>query len=62
MFTIRNEQRHLQIGYLKYVLAVSDIENNNLILSAKYSLINSAQQLPLEPSQVHPQTIIHVSS
>lgn len=39
-----------------------DIEGNNLILSAKYSLINSVQQLPSELSQVHPNSVVHVST
>lgn len=37
-----------------------DIEGNHLILSAKYSLINSAQHLPSELSQIHPNSVVHV--
>ncbi|CAL5439115.1 unnamed protein product [Camellia sinensis] len=34
-------------------------ESNNLILTAKYSLIKSAKQLPAEVSQICPHSIIH---
>lgn len=37
-----------------------DVEGSNLILTAKHSLINSAQQLPAEVSQVRPHTVVHV--
>lgn len=38
-----------------------DIEGHNLVLSAKYSLINSAEKLPVEISEIHPNTMVHVS-
>ena len=38
----------------------ADIESNKLVLSAKYSLINSAHQLPSDISHINPQSIIHV--
>ncbi|KAJ4823880.1 hypothetical protein Tsubulata_010462 [Turnera subulata] len=34
-------------------------ESNNLVLSAKYSLINSADQIPSDLSQVHPNSVVH---
>ncbi|GMP97188.1 hypothetical protein CsSME_00045548 [Camellia sinensis var. sinensis] len=40
-------------------LLVLDAESNNLILTAKYSLIKSAKQLPAEVSQICPHSIIH---
>lgn len=49
----------LKPGYEFDQLLVLDIEGNNLILSAKYSLINSAQQLPSELSQIHPNSVVH---
>ncbi|PQQ21311.1 rRNA biogenesis protein RRP5 isoform X1 [Prunus yedoensis var. nudiflora] len=49
----------LKPGYEFDRLLVLDIEGNNLILSAKYSLINSAQQLPSELSQIHPNSVVH---
>lgn len=39
---------------------VIDLESSCLILSAKYSLINSAQQLPQDVSQVCPHSVVHV--
>nr|XP_017192432.1 rRNA biogenesis protein RRP5-like [Malus domestica]XP_028949064.1 rRNA biogenesis protein RRP5-like [Malus domestica] len=49
----------LKPGYEFDRLLVLDIEGNYLILSAKYSLINSAQQLPSELSQIHPNSVVH---
>ncbi|KDP21906.1 hypothetical protein JCGZ_03044 [Jatropha curcas] len=46
-------------GYEFDQLLVLDIESNNLIFSAKYSLINSAHQLPSELNQIHPQSVVH---
>nr|GFB43618.1 rRNA biogenesis protein RRP5 [Tanacetum cinerariifolium] len=34
------------------------VENNNLILTAKYSLVNAAQNLPADASQVYPNSIV----
>ncbi|CAN1306960.1 rRNA biogenesis protein RRP5 [Linum perenne] len=39
-------------------LLVLDIEGNNVILSAKYSLIDSAQELPSDISQIRPHSIV----
>lgn len=41
---------------------VVDISGNNLVLSAKLSLINLAEQLPSDISQIHHNTVIHVSN
>ncbi|XP_040372263.1 rRNA biogenesis protein RRP5 isoform X1 [Rosa chinensis] len=49
----------LKPGYEFDQLLVLDTEGNNLILSAKHSLINSAPMLPSEVSQVHPNTVVH---
>ncbi|KAF5737374.1 protein RRP5 isoform X2 [Tripterygium wilfordii] len=49
----------LKPGYEFDQLLVLDIESNNLILSAKYSLVNSAQDIPSDPSQIRPQSVIH---
>lgn len=38
-----------------------DVKGNNFILSAKSSLIKSAQQIPAEISQMHPNSVVHVS-
>ncbi|OVA06347.1 Ribosomal protein S1 [Macleaya cordata] len=40
-------------------LLVLDVDGNSLILSAKYSLINSAMELPLDVAQVHPHSVVH---
>ncbi|GMP80982.1 hypothetical protein CsSME_00035856 [Camellia sinensis var. sinensis] len=44
---------------MKSVLKPGYAESNNLILTAKYSLIKSAKQLPAEVSQICPHSIIH---
>lgn len=49
----------LKPGYEFDQLLVLDVEGSNLILTAKHSLINSAQQLPAEVSQVRPHTVVH---
>ncbi|KAG5252940.1 protein RRP [Salix suchowensis] len=49
----------LKPGYKFDQLLVLDIESNNLVLTAKYSLIKSASQLPSDLSQIHPQSIVH---
>ncbi|KAL5545605.1 hypothetical protein UlMin_005292 [Ulmus minor] len=49
----------LKPGYEFDQLLLLDIEGNNFILSAKYSLIKSAQQLPLELSQIQPNSVVH---
>ncbi|KAK1575786.1 hypothetical protein Q3G72_008289 [Acer saccharum] len=46
-------------GYEFEQLLVLDTEGNNLQLSAKYSLINSAQQLPSDVSHIHPNSVVH---
>lgn len=43
-------------------IIIIDIDGNHLVLSAKHSLINLAQQLPLNNSQIHPNSVVHVSS
>ncbi|XP_026418043.1 rRNA biogenesis protein RRP5-like isoform X1 [Papaver somniferum] len=40
-------------------LVVLDVGGNSLILSAKLSLINSANELPSDIAQVHPHSIVH---
>ncbi|GMP80964.1 hypothetical protein CsSME_00035851 [Camellia sinensis var. sinensis] len=56
-----NWDQHLGkgMGSLNYQRLVLDAESNNLILTAKYSLIKSAKQLPAEVSQICPHSIIH---
>ncbi|XP_022743667.1 rRNA biogenesis protein RRP5 isoform X2 [Durio zibethinus] len=49
----------LKPGYKFDQLLVLDIEGNNILLSAKYSLINSAEQLPSDISQIRPNTVVH---
>ncbi|XP_050226780.1 rRNA biogenesis protein RRP5 [Mercurialis annua] len=49
----------LKPGYEFDQLVVLDIENNNLVLSAKYSLVKSAHQLPSDLCQIHPQSVVH---
>ena len=44
----------------KFLRVILDVEGNNVILSAKYSLINSAQQLPLDLTQIRPNSVVHV--
>ncbi|KAL3841171.1 hypothetical protein ACJIZ3_025762 [Penstemon smallii] len=48
----------LKPGYHFDQLLVLDIEGNNLILSAKYSLVNSSQQLPVDIDQIHPHSVV----
>nr|GFA03991.1 rRNA biogenesis protein RRP5 [Tanacetum cinerariifolium] len=48
----------LKPGYKFEKLLVLDVENNNLILTAKYSLVNAAQNLPADASQVYPNSIV----
>lgn len=42
----------LKPGYQFDQLLVLDIEGNSLVLTAKYSLINSAQELPVDATQI----------
>ncbi|KAL2480440.1 RNA binding [Abeliophyllum distichum] len=49
----------LKPGYQFDQLLVLDIEGNNLVLSAKLSLVNSAQLLPVDVSQIHPHSVVH---
>ncbi|KAM0952074.1 putative suppressor of forked, tetratricopeptide-like helical domain superfamily [Dioscorea sansibarensis] len=46
-------------GYEFDQLLVLDNEGNDLILSAKYSLIKSAPDIPSDISQVHPSSVVH---
>ncbi|XP_065857406.1 rRNA biogenesis protein RRP5-like [Euphorbia lathyris] len=49
----------LKPGYEFDQLLVLDIGSKSLVLSAKYSLINSACQIPSEFSQICPQSVVH---
>ncbi|KAJ7975952.1 rRNA biogenesis protein RRP5 [Quillaja saponaria] len=49
----------LKPGYQFDQLLVLDIAGNNLILSAKSSLINSAQQLPSDIGHIRPNSVVH---
>ncbi|XAR68636.1 hypothetical protein NMG60_11003830 [Bertholletia excelsa] len=49
----------MKAGYEFDQLLVLDIESSNLILTAKHSLVKSAQQVPAEVSQVHPNSVVH---
>ncbi|CAA0842788.1 Unknown protein [Striga hermonthica] len=46
-------------GYHFDELLVLDIEGNNVILTAKYSLIHSAKELPVDISQVTTHSVMH---
>ncbi|KAL6563943.1 hypothetical protein OROHE_005183 [Orobanche hederae] len=46
-------------GYRFDELLFLDIEGNNIVLTAKYSLINSIQQLPLDISQISIHSVVH---
>ncbi|KAK9062384.1 hypothetical protein SSX86_019570 [Deinandra increscens subsp. villosa] len=48
----------LKPGYKFEKLLVLDVENHNLILTAKYSLVNAAQQLPADASQAYPHSVV----
>ncbi|XP_057422928.1 rRNA biogenesis protein RRP5 [Lotus japonicus] len=49
----------LKPGYNFDQLLVLDVKGNTLILSAKSSLIKSAQQIPADISQIHPNSVVH---
>ncbi|KAL5063071.1 hypothetical protein RYX36_024808, partial [Vicia faba] len=49
----------LKPGYNFDKLLVLDFKGNNMILSAKSSLIKYAQQIPSEISQMHPNSVVH---
>ncbi|XP_060194089.1 rRNA biogenesis protein RRP5 isoform X2 [Lycium barbarum] len=49
----------LRPGYEFDQLLVLDVEGSNLVLSAKHSLVASAQQLPLDVNQVHLNSVLH---
>ncbi|GMJ14782.1 Ribosomal RNA Processing 5 [Hibiscus trionum] len=49
----------LKPGYKFDQLLVLDIEGNNILLSAKFSLIKSSEQLPSDTSQIQPNTVVH---
>ncbi|KAL1204733.1 rRNA biogenesis protein RRP5 [Cardamine amara subsp. amara] len=49
----------LRPGYELDKLLILDIEGNNLALSAKYSLIKLAEELPLDFSQLQPHSVVH---
>ncbi|KAL8246480.1 hypothetical protein R6Q59_007696 [Mikania micrantha] len=48
----------LKPGYKFEKLLVLDVENHNLILTAKYSIVNVAQPLPSDASQVYPHSVV----
>ncbi|KAI9127505.1 hypothetical protein K1719_000498 [Acacia pycnantha] len=37
----------------------ADINGNNLVLSAKSSLVKFAHQIPADISQIHPNSVVH---
>lgn len=49
----------LKPGYKFDNLLVLDLDGLNFILSAKHSLINSANQIPSDISQIQPHTVVH---
>ncbi|CAA6662870.1 unnamed protein product [Spirodela intermedia] len=50
----------LKPGYeFDELLVLDNGDSSNLILSAKYSLINCSQELPSELANVHPDSVIH---
>ncbi|XP_066389622.1 rRNA biogenesis protein RRP5-like [Miscanthus floridulus] len=49
----------LKPGHEFNQLLVLDIEGQNLVLSAKHSLINCANEIPSEISQMHPGVVVH---
>ncbi|XP_020258376.1 rRNA biogenesis protein RRP5 [Asparagus officinalis] len=49
----------LRPGYKFDQLLVLDIEGQNLVLSAKYSLLCSLQEIPSEVSQIRPLSVLH---
>ncbi|KAI4310641.1 hypothetical protein MLD38_035604 [Melastoma candidum] len=49
----------LKPGYKFEQLLVLDTEGHNLLLSAKFSLINAAQNLPANTQQLHANSIVH---
>ncbi|WOG99939.1 hypothetical protein DCAR_0519295 [Daucus carota subsp. sativus] len=49
----------LKPGYQFDRLLVLDVESSSLILTAKHSLINSSDQLPLDVSQIRPHSVVH---
>ncbi|KAK4392383.1 rRNA biogenesis protein RRP5 [Sesamum angolense] len=46
-------------GYHFDQLLVLDVEGNNLVLTAKYSLVNSIEQLPADVSQIRCHSVVH---
>ncbi|KAI9122039.1 hypothetical protein K1719_006728 [Acacia pycnantha] len=49
----------LKPGYKFDQLLVLDINGNNLVLSAKSSLVKFAHQIPADISQIHPNSVVH---
>ncbi|KAG1347685.1 putative rRNA biogenesis protein RRP5 [Cocos nucifera] len=49
----------LRPGYQFDQLLVLDTEGQNLIFSAKYSLINYAKEIPSDLSQIHPSSVVN---
>ncbi|TYI85078.1 hypothetical protein E1A91_D05G413400v1 [Gossypium mustelinum] len=48
-----------QFLFLEISHVIVDIEGNNIVLSAKFSLISSAEQLPSNINQIRPNTVVH---
>ncbi|KAL0428653.1 UNVERIFIED_CONTAM: rRNA biogenesis protein RRP5 [Sesamum latifolium] len=46
-------------GYHFDQLLVLDVEGNNLVLTAKYSLVNSTEQLPADVGQIRCHSVVH---
>ncbi|KAL0338043.1 UNVERIFIED_CONTAM: rRNA biogenesis protein RRP5 [Sesamum calycinum] len=46
-------------GYHFDQLLVLDVEGNNLVLTAKYSLVNSIEKLPADVSQIRCHSVVH---
>ncbi|XP_057768681.1 rRNA biogenesis protein RRP5 isoform X2 [Salvia miltiorrhiza] len=46
-------------GYHFDKLLVLDVEGNNMILTAKHSLVNSVEQLPVDISQISCHSVVH---
>jgi len=52
---------YLQLLISCLILINVDIKGNNLILSAKSSLIKHAQQIPSDINQIQPNSVVNVS-
>lgn len=61
IFFFSYKDRFSMIDYLHWYGNIADVEGNNLILTAKYSLVNSVEQLPADISQISCHSVVHVS-